>query len=75
MSNQPTQPPPQVRSLALDVLTQAVRSAGPAPLVPLAPSLVPGLLEALSGLEDSRLNYLEQHAQRIGGDEAAGALE
>jgi hypothetical protein len=41
----------QVRSLALDVLTQAVRSAGPAPLAPLAPALVPGLLEALSGLE------------------------
>jgi hypothetical protein len=98
----------EVKGLALDVLTQAVRSAGPGPLAPLAPALVPGLLEALSGLEvscfllyqgvlvrcfaesltlldvlppnllciqDSRLNYLEQHAQRIGGEEAAGALE
>jgi proteasome component ECM29 len=119
----------QVRSLSLDMLTAAVRSAGPGPLAPLAPALVPGLLEALSGMEvrlgparpvvahlgksrlpgvgwhaltaealvhaafastltalplaasplrrskDARLNYLEQHATRIGGDEAAGALE
>lgn len=41
----------QVRGLSLDVLTQAVRSAGPGPLAPLAPALAPGLLEALSGLE------------------------
>lgn len=41
----------QIRGLSLDVLTQAVRSAGPAPLAPLAPALVPGLLEALSGME------------------------
>ncbi|KIY98025.1 hypothetical protein MNEG_9938 [Monoraphidium neglectum] len=66
---------PEVRGLSLDVLTQAVRSAGPGPLAPLAPALAPGLLEALSGLEDVRLNYLEQHAQRIGGDDAAGALD
>ncbi|GBF95386.1 hypothetical protein Rsub_07814 [Raphidocelis subcapitata] len=65
----------EVQGLSLDMLTQAVRSAGPAPLAPLAPALVPGLLEALSGLEDARLNYLEQHATRIGGDDAAGALE
>lgn len=25
--------------------------------------------------QDARLNYLEQHAARLGGDEAAGALE
>ena len=66
---------PEVRGLALDLITTAVRAAGPGPLAPLAPALVPGLLEALSGLEDARLNYLEQHAQRLGGDEAAGALE
>jgi hypothetical protein len=50
----PLNPSPQVRGLSLDVLAQAVRSAGPGPLAPLAPALVPGLLEALSGLEVCR---------------------
>ena len=35
--------------------------------------VVPALLESLSGLEDSRLNYVEQHAERLGLD--AGKLE
>lgn len=31
-------------------------------------SLVPPLLESLSSLEDMRLNYIEQHAGRMGLD-------
>ena len=42
-----------------------VRATG-AEVRPHLPALVPALLEALSGLEDARLNYVEQHAERLG---------
>lgn len=32
------------------------------------PAVVPVLLEALSGMEDARLNYVEQHAEAAGID-------
>lgn len=35
---------------------------------PFLPLLVPPLLESLSSLEDARLNYIEQHAGRLGLD-------
>ncbi|KAF5832303.1 proteasome stabiliser-domain-containing protein [Dunaliella salina] len=58
----------EVRVLALDIISQTARSASPAALKPLLPALVQAMLEGLSSLEDSRLNYLEQHAERLGMD-------
>ncbi|KXZ47233.1 hypothetical protein GPECTOR_37g239 [Gonium pectorale] len=43
-------------------------AAPPHALRPLLAALVPPLLEALSSLEDVRLNYVEQHAERLGLD-------
>ena len=63
----------EVRALAVETPAQLAKAAGPALLRPHLPALVPAMLEALSGLEDSRLNYVEQHAQRWGLD--AGRLE
>jgi len=58
----------EVRMLALDIISQTARSASPASLKPLLPALVQAMLEGLSSLEDSRLNYIEQHAERLGMD-------
>jgi hypothetical protein len=51
-------------------LTRAPRA--PLQVSPHLPRLVPALLEALSSLEDARLNYIEQHAGNMGID-AGGA--
>lgn len=59
---------PEVKSVSLDTLTQCISLAGQSSITPLLPTIVPPLLEALSGLEDTRLNYVEQHAERWGID-------
>ncbi|EFN52702.1 hypothetical protein CHLNCDRAFT_138705 [Chlorella variabilis] len=64
---------PEVQALALDTTCKLAAAAGPELLRPHMPLLVPAMLESLSGLEDSRLNYIEQHAERLGLD--AGRLE
>ncbi|KAK9834910.1 hypothetical protein WJX81_007994 [Elliptochloris bilobata] len=63
----------EVQGLALTTLAKIVAAAGAERIRPHLPELVPALLEALSGLEDSRLNYVEQHSERLGLD--AGRLE
>ncbi|PRW21127.1 proteasome-associated ECM29-like protein isoform X1 [Chlorella sorokiniana] len=64
---------PEVQALALDTTCKLAAAAGPELLRPHMVALVPAMLESLSGLEDSRLNYIEQHAERLGLD--AGRLE
>jgi len=68
-------PAKDVRFFALDLLPQICRSAPPEAIQPLLGQIVPALLEALSTMEDQRLNYLEQHAERwgISGDKLEGA--
>jgi proteasome component ECM29 len=61
---------PEVRRLALSTLAALAKTPAARPHLA---QLVPPLLEALSGLEDSALNYVEQHAAGLGVD--AGALE
>ncbi|GLI60137.1 hypothetical protein VaNZ11_002209, partial [Volvox africanus] len=58
----------EVRALSVEVLGLVAKTAPPPALRPLLPALVPALLEALSSLEDVRLNYVEQHAERLGLD-------
>ncbi|GFR47108.1 hypothetical protein Agub_g8793, partial [Astrephomene gubernaculifera] len=58
----------EVRGLSVEVLSLLSRSAPPAALRPLLGAMVPALLEALSNMEDARLNYVEQHAERWGLD-------
>ncbi|GIL84022.1 hypothetical protein Vretifemale_12732, partial [Volvox reticuliferus] len=58
----------EVRALAVEMLGLVSKTAPPPALRPLLPALVPALLEALSSLEDVRLNYVEQHAERLGLD-------
>ncbi|KAG2487332.1 hypothetical protein HYH03_014048 [Edaphochlamys debaryana] len=58
----------EVRALSVEVLGLAAKAAPPSALRPLLGALVPALLEALSSLEDVRLNYVEQHAERLGLD-------
>jgi|AntAceMinimDraft_1070359.scaffolds.fasta_scaffold03942_3 hypothetical protein len=45
---------------------KVAKQAGSAELRPHIPEMVKCLLEALSSMEDSRLNYIEQHTQAIG---------
>ncbi|WIA23756.1 hypothetical protein OEZ85_000433 [Tetradesmus obliquus] len=59
---------PELRGVAADVLCSGIKSAGSAQVLPVLPGVVPVLLEALSGMEDARLNYVEQHAESIGLD-------
>jgi hypothetical protein len=49
-----------VRAIATDVLCSGIKTAGSTQVLPVLPVVVPVLLEALSGLEDARLNYVEQ---------------
>ncbi|MEW5319235.1 MAG: hypothetical protein WDW38_010400 [Sanguina aurantia] len=58
----------EVRIVTLDTLAKASKVAGPAVLRPHLAPLVVTMLEALSNLEDARLNYVEQHAERMGFD-------
>jgi proteasome component ECM29 len=64
---------PEVQALAVDTIAKLIKAAGPELIKPHLSVVVPALLESLSGLEDSRLNYVEQHAERLGLD--AGKLE
>ncbi|PSC71704.1 proteasome-associated ECM29-like protein [Micractinium conductrix] len=63
----------EVRGLALGTTCKLAAAAGPEVLRPHMPLLVPAMLESLSALEDQRLNYIEQHAERMGLD--SGRLE
>ena len=56
----------EVQALAMDVVMNVAKHAGSKELGPHIPTMVTCLLEALSGMEDSRLNYIEQHAPAIG---------
>eukprot|EP00882_Tetradesmus_deserticola_P033838 GHRQ01038690.1.p1 GENE.GHRQ01038690.1~~GHRQ01038690.1.p1 ORF type:complete len:256 (+),score=98.84 GHRQ01038690.1:290-1057(+) len=51
---------PDIRGVAADVLCSGIKTAGSAQVLPVLPAVVPVLLEALSGMEDARLNYVEQ---------------
>ncbi|GBG83689.1 hypothetical protein CBR_g37490 [Chara braunii] len=53
-----------VRALAVDTLTKITKGAGPKIRAQM-PELVACMLESLSSLEDSRLNYVEMHAERL----------
>ncbi|GAB4815511.1 hypothetical protein N2152v2_002557 [Parachlorella kessleri] len=59
----------EIQALSLDTSARLVKAAGPELVRPHLPLLVPAMLESLSGLEDSRLNYIEQHAERLGLDQ------
>ena len=59
-------PVKEIQALAMDVLMKVAKQAGSAELRPHVPEMVKCLLEALSSTEDSRLNYIEQHASAIG---------
>ena len=59
-------PVKEIQSLAMDVLMRVAKHAGSAEIRPFVPEMVKCLLEALSSMEDSRLNYIEQHAPAIG---------
>ena len=59
-------PVKEIQGLAMDVLMRVAKHAGSAEIRPFVPEMVKCLLEALSSMEDSRLNYIEQHAPAIG---------
>ena len=59
-------PVKEIQALSLDVLMKVAKQAGSAELRPHIPEMVKCLLEALSSMEDARLNYIEQHAPAIG---------
>ena len=58
----------EIQAITVDTIAKMVASAGPEVLRLHMKKLVPALIESLSGLEDSRLNYIEQHAGRLGLD-------
>ncbi|KAK9810293.1 hypothetical protein WJX72_008148 [[Myrmecia] bisecta] len=58
----------EVQGLALTTIAKMVKAAGPAHIQPHLVDLTAAMLESLSGMEDSRLNYIEQHAGRLGLD-------
>jgi len=57
-----------VRNFSINMIAKLTKSAGKDALLSNITLIVPPLLEALSGMEDSRLNYMEQHVQRLGVD-------
>ena len=59
-------PVKEIQGLAMDVLMRVAKHAGSVEIRPFVPEMVKCLLEALSSMEDSRLNYIEQHAPAIG---------
>ena len=59
----------QVRILSLDTIAKTVQASHPPSLKPHLPLLIQCMLEGLSNLEDMRLNYVEQHAERLGLDQ------
>lgn len=64
----------EVRRLSLNTVTKLVKQASPALLRPHVADLVVNMLEGLSTLEDSRLNYYQLHVDRMDG-RAAEQLE
>lgn len=58
----------ELRIFLLDIMSRLIESAAASAVQPLVPDLVPTLLESLSGLENVKLNYVEQHAESIGLD-------
>ena len=59
-------PVKEIQALAMDVLMKITKQAGSEEIRPFVPEMVKSLLEALSQMEDSRLNYIEQHTAAIG---------
>ena len=68
---------PAVRAFALDAAAALAVDAAPRSAldVPLLSLVVTPALEALSGLEDARLNYLEQHVEAAGDSRVSSAVE
>lgn len=57
-----------IRAFSINMVAKLIKSAGRDTVQDSMELIVPPLLEALSGTEDVRLNYLEQHVQRLGMD-------
>jgi len=57
-----------IKAFSIRMVAKLIKSAGKDTVQDSMELIVPPLLEALSGMEDSRLNYLEQHVQRLGMD-------
>ena len=56
----------EVQALSMDVIMKLVKFADGDAIRPHIAEIVKTLLESLSGMEDSRLNYIEQHAASFG---------
>lgn len=59
-------PVAEVKAIAVYLIGTIVRNGSSEALRPHLLELVPTLIECLSGTEDARLNYVEQHAPAIG---------
>ena len=64
----------EVQALSMDVIMKLVKFADVDAIRTHIPDIVKTLLESLSSMEDSRLNYIEQHAASFG-QEASDKLE
>ena len=62
-------------ALAMSTMTEVVKTAPAGVVRPVLVELTAGLLESLSTLEDARMNYVEQHAERVGGTALKERLE
>ncbi|KAG1660153.1 hypothetical protein FOA52_007810 [Chlamydomonas sp. UWO 241] len=58
----------EVKAIALDAVAKTVKLSTTEALKPQLVPLVEAMLEGLSSLEDTRLNYVEQHAERMNFD-------
>lgn len=56
---------PAIQRLSLNTISKLVKGAGSA-VRKVLPDVVVAMLEALSSLEDQKLNYAELHAERVG---------
>eukprot|EP00873_Tetraselmis_striata_P043262 jgi/Tetstr1/463526/TSEL_008405.t1 len=56
----------EVRGLAVTTIAKICKTASADQLQPFLPDLTVVMLESLTQLEDQRLNYVEQHAERLG---------
>ena len=59
---------PIIRAFSVDMIARLTKAAGKDAVQDSMHIIIPPLLESLSGMEDARLNYLEQHVQRLGVD-------
>ncbi|GAX79566.1 hypothetical protein CEUSTIGMA_g7007.t1 [Chlamydomonas eustigma] len=59
----------EVRAVSLDCIARLAKAAKLDALRPHLIPLVQSMLEGLSSLEDARLNYIEQHADKMGLDQ------